>query len=527
MKDEQQQKQFNVFISYSRKDLEVVKSIKEELGANGFSCWMDLEGIESGSPEFTKTIAKAINDSLAVLFFLSDNSQMSRWSLNELRVARDNNKRVVLVRFNHDRMSDEFKLEFGGADVIDWRIPEQKGKLLRDLNNWVSQCSAHYSMGAVYENDEAAKVWAALRDPEKICLVHIAPAVRVAVGEAFDMKPGELTTGKIYAALRMLGFDKVFDTNFSADVMIMEEDTEFIKRFIEQKDLPLITSCCPACMDWMEKNALDFTGNFSTVKSPQQMLSALCKSYWAEKNSVDHTKVHVTSIMPCTTKKYEISRDEYMSATGPQDTDVVLTTSELARMIKVADIDFASLPEEPADKLLGAYTGAGTIFGVTGGVMEAALRSAYCLMTGEAQPPSIDIQEVRGMKGVKTATIDIKGTKVNIAVAHQMDNVKKVLDMIREDRKKGVKPRFDFIEVMACRGGCIGGGGQPCLATDEVRAQRTAGLYTDDEKCMLRMSHLNPEVEALYRDYLDGKTAAQGGKVAHHLLHTKHKKDVR
>jgi NADH-quinone oxidoreductase subunit G len=228
--------------------------------------------------------------------------------------------------------------------------------------------------------------------------------------------------------------------------------------------------------------------------------------------------------MPCTAKKHEIARDEFMSATGTQDTDVVLTTRELARMIKAAGIDFASLPEEPADKLLGEYTGAGTIFGVTGGVMEAALRTAYCLITGEAKPPSIDFQAVRGMDGVKTATIDIKGTKVNIAVAHQMGNVEKVLDMIREDRKNGVKPRFDFIEVMACRGGCIGGGGQPCLATDAVRAQRTAGLYTDDEKCALRMSHQNPEVTALYKDYLDGKTGAQGGEKAHHLLHTGYKK---
>ena len=386
------------------------------------------------------------------------------------------------------------------------------------------QCSAHCPVGAIYENDETAKVWAALRDPEKVCLVQIAPAVRVALGEAFGMKPGALTTGKIYAALRMLGFDKVFDTNFSADVTIMEEGTEFIKRFTEGGTLPLLTSCCPAWTDWMEKYAPDFTENFSTAKSPQQMLSALAKSYWPEKNGVDPEKVHVTSIMPCTAKKHEIIRDEFMKSTGFQDTDVVLTTRELARMIKAAGIDFASLPEEPADKLLGEYTGAGTIFGVTGGVMEAALRTAYCLITGEAKPPSIDFKEVRGMDGVKKATIDIKGTKVNIAVAHQMGNVEKVLNEIREDRRNGVKPRYDFIEVMACRGGCIGGGGQPCLATDEVRAQRTAGIYTDDEKCTLRMSHLNPEVQALYKDYLDGKTGAQGGEKAHHLLHTGYKK---
>ena len=512
----------DIFISYSRKNKDAVLLIKGEIERTlGLKCWMDLEGIESGSREFTQDIIDAIDTSTTFLFFLSTSSQESEWALKEIDYAKSERKHVVLVRFNADPMTKKFRFEFGRTDIIDWRDSLQKGKLLRDLKNWASQCSAHSFVGAIYENDETEKVWAALRDPEKTCLVQIAPAVRVALGEAFGMKPGEIATGKIYAALRKLGFDKVFDTNFSADVTIIEVVTEFIKRFTEQKDLPLLTSCCPACTDWMEKNAPDFTENFSTAKSPQQMLSALCKSYWAEKHGVDYTKVHVTSIMPCSAKMYEISHEEDMSASGYQDTDVVLTTRELARMIKAAGIDFASLPEEPADMLLGAYTGAGTIFGVTGGVMEAALRTAYCLITGEAQPPSIDIQAVRGMKGVKTATIDIKGTKVNIAVAHQMDNVKKVLDMIREDRKNGVKPRFDFIEVMACRGGCIGGDGQPCLATYEVLAQRTAGLYTDDEKCTLRMSHLNPEVMALYMDYLGGKTGAQGGEKACHLLHTK------
>ncbi len=422
-------------------------------------------------------------------------------------------------------MQNVWALEFIGRGEKTVMAPAAGVKLAESPCIKCGQCSAHCPVGAIYENDETAKVWAALRDPEKVCLVQIAPAVRVALGEAFGMKPGALTTGKIYAALRMLGFDKVFDTNFSADVTIMEEGTEFIKRFTEGGTLPLLTSCCPAWTDWMEKYAPDFTENFSTAKSPQQMLSALAKSYWPEKNGVDPAKVHVTSIMPCTAKKHEIIRDEFMKSTGFQDTDVVLTTRELARMIKAAGIDFASLPEEPADKLLGEYTGAGTIFGVTGGVMEAALRTAYCLITGEAKPPSIDFKEVRGMDGVKKATIDIKGTKVNIAVAHQMGNVEKVLNEIREDRRNGVKPRYDFIEVMACRGGCIGGGGQPCLATDEVRAQRTAGIYTDDEKSTLRMSHLNPEVQALYKDFLDGKTGAQGGEKAHHLLHTKYRKE--
>ena len=421
------------------------------------------------------------------------------------------------------QMQNVWALEFIGRGEKTVMAPAADVKLAESPCIKCGQCSAHCPVGAIYEKDETDKVWDALRDEEKTCLVQIAPAVRVALGEAFGMKPGELSTGKIYAALRRLGFNKVFDTNFSADVTIMEEGTEFIKRFTKGGKLPLITSCCPAWTDWMEKYAPDFTENFSSAKSPQQMLSALAKSYWAEKNGLTCDKVHVTSIMPCTAKKYEITRDEHMKSTGCQDTDVVLTTRELARMIKAAGIDFMSLPEEPADDLLGSYSGAGTIFGVTGGVMEAALRTAYCLITKEAQPPAIEFTAVRGMDGVKTATIDINGTAVNIAVAHQMSNVEKVLNEVREDLKNGVKPRYDFIEVMACRGGCVGGGGQPCLATDEVRKARAAGLYADDEKSVIRMSHLNPEVQALYKDYL----GQPGSGTAERLLHTHYaKKDV-
>ena len=444
-------------------------------------------------------------------------------------IHRDNDTSTPSIVLNPDKcikcgrcaevcqhMQNVWALEFIGRGEKTVMAPAADVKLAESPCIKCGQCSAHCPVGAIYEKDDTRKVSAAIQDPEKTCLVQIAPAVRVALGEEFGMEPGAISTGKIYAALRRLGFDKVFDTNFSADVTIMEEGTEFIKRFTKGGTLPLITSCCPAWTDWMEKYAPDFTENFSTAKSPQQILSALAKSYWAEKNKVDHTKIHMTSVMPCTAKKFEISRDEHMSASGAQDTDVVLTTRELARMIKAAGIDFDALPEEKADDLLGAYTGAGTIFGVTGGVMEAALRTAYCLITGDKQPPSIDFKEVRGMDGIKTATIDIKGTKVNVAVAHQMGNVEKVLDQVREDRKAGKKPRYDFIEVMACRGGCIGGGGQPCLATDEIRAKRTAGIYTDDEKSTLRMSHLNPEVQALYKDYLK----EPGSEKAEKLLHT-------
>ncbi len=377
------------------------------------------------------------------------------------------------------------------------------------------QCSAHCPVGAIYERDETAKVWAALRDTQRFTAVQIAPAVRVALGEAFGMKPGELATGKIYTALRRLGFQAVFDTNFSADLTIMEEGTEFVQRFTQGGELPLITSCCPSWTDWMEKYAADFIPNFSTAKSPQQMLGVMAKTYFAEKMGLDPARIHLTSIMPCTAKKYEITRSEEMHASNYQDVDVVLTTRELARMIKIAGLDFANLPESEADSILGEYTGAGTLFGATGGVMEAALRTAYFLITKE-ELADVNFTQVRGLKGVKEAVIDIKGTKVSIAVAHQMGNVEQVLDAIREDRKAGRPPRWQFIEVMACRGGCVGGGGQPTLATDEVRKARMEGLYKDDREAARRCSHQNPQIQKLYADFL----GAPCGEKAHHLLHT-------
>ncbi len=377
------------------------------------------------------------------------------------------------------------------------------------------QCSAHCPVGAIYEKDETSKAWAALRDPERFTTVQIAPAVRVALGEAFGMQPGELSTGKIYTALRRLGFHAVFDTNFSADLTIMEEGTEFVQRFTQGGELPLITSCCPAWTDWMEKYAADFIPNFSTAKSPQQMLGVMAKTYFAEKMGIDPAKIYMVSIMPCTAKKYEITRSEEMHASGHQDVDVVLTTRELARMIKIAGIDFAALPESEADSILGEYTGAGTLFGATGGVMEAALRTAYHLITKD-ELTDVNFEAVRGLEGVKEATIDIKGTKVSIAVAHQMGNVEAVLDAIREDRKAGKAPRWQFIEVMACRGGCVGGGGQPTLATDEVRKARMEGLYKDDREKTLRCSHLNPQIKKIYDDFL----GAPCSEKAHHLLHT-------
>ncbi|MDR3302042.1 MAG: [FeFe] hydrogenase, group A [Spirochaetaceae bacterium] len=379
------------------------------------------------------------------------------------------------------------------------------------------QCAAHCPVGAIYERDETQEVWDALLDPNKHTVVQFAPAVRVGLAEEFGMKPGHLVTKKLYAALRKLGFKTVFDTNFSADLTIMEEGTELVKRLTEKsKDIPLITSCCPAWVDYMEKYYSDFIPNFSTAKSPQQMMGAMIKGYWAQKAGVDPKKVYSVSIMPCTAKKWECHRDEHMKSAGAGwDVDIVLTTRELARMIKQAGIDIMNLPDEEADSPLGPYTGAGTLFGATGGVMEAAVRSAYFLVT-KKELGDVNFKPVRGLADVKEAEVDLDGTKIKIAVAHQMGNIEKVLDTIRECRKAGKPSPWQFIEVMACRGGCVAGGGQPYGATDEIRTQRAAGLYEDDAKSKIRCSHQNPDITAVYKDFL----STPGSEKAHKLLHT-------
>jgi iron-only hydrogenase group A len=349
--------------------------------------------------------------------------------------------------------------------------------------------------------------------------VSIAPAVRVAIGEAFGYEPGELSTGKIYAALRRLGFNVVFDTNFSADLTIMEEGAEFKERLLKKKGLmPLITSCCPAWIDYLEKYYPDLIDYFSTAKSPQNMMGAMVKTYYPKMEGISAEKIFHVSVMPCTAKKYEITRTEEMFSSGYQDVDVVITTRELARMIKQAGLDFRNLPEEDADELMGEYTGAGTIFGATGGVMEAALRSAYFMITGD-DLEEVNFHDVRGMEGVREATVDVKGTPVRVAVAHGLKNVQDVLERIQAAVAAGEAPPYDFVEVMACRGGCIGGGGQPHGATDEIRKKRLAGIYTDDMQHKLRCSHHNPMIKAIYKDFLGNPNSEK----AHKLLHTTYK----
>jgi len=381
------------------------------------------------------------------------------------------------------------------------------------------QCSAHCPTGAIFENDQTAKVWQALQDPDLHCVVQIAPSVRVAVGEGFGFKPGTNLTKKLYAMLRRLGFQTVFDTNFSADVTIMEEASEFVERFAYKKGpLPLITTCCPAWVDFMEKFHTDMVEHFSSAKSPQEMMSILTKTYYAEKQKLDRKKMFMVSIMPCTAKKYEISRSQEMFTEGCQCTDVVLTTRELIRMIKQAGIDFANLPDEEPDHLMGDYTGAGTIFGATGGVMEAALRTAYHFITKE-DLKDVEFMDVRGLSGVKETSVTIQGTKVNIAVAHGLANVEYVLNKIRTAQQNNEPLPYHFVEVMACPGGCVGGGGQPYGVTDELRAARAAGLYDEDAASEIRCSHDNPFVKKLYAEFLDSPLSDK----AHHLLHTKYK----
>lgn len=381
------------------------------------------------------------------------------------------------------------------------------------------QCSAHCPTGAIVEHDEGPEVWAKLQDPEAICVVQIAPAVRVAIGEAFGFPVGTNLTGKTYAALRQMGFKYVFDTNFGADLTIMEEASEFVQRFAHGKgELPLITSCCPAWVDFMEKYHNDMIGHFSSCKSPHEMVGALAKTYFCERNGLDPKKVFMVSIMPCTAKKMEIARNEDMSSSGMQDVDVSLTTRELARMIKQAGIDFTSIPESQPDHLLGAYTGAGTIFGATGGVMEAALRTAVHMVTGE-KLGKVEFEVTRGLKGIKEATLNVAGHEVRIAVAHGLGNVEAVVNRIRDAKAKGEPLPYHFVEVMACPGGCVGGGGQPYGVTDEIRTQRAKGLYGEDTAGMWRNSHDNPYIQELYSSYLEAPLSEK----SHHLLHTHYK----
>ena len=376
------------------------------------------------------------------------------------------------------------------------------------------QCITACPVGALYEKDSTKKVWDLINDETKHVVVQPAPAVRAALGEEFGYPMGTSVTGKMVAALRRMGFDKVFDTDFAADLTIMEEGTELVKRVTEGGVLPMITSCSPGWIKFCETYYPEFIPNLSSCKSPHEMLGAVTKSYYAEKAGIDAKDIKVVSVMPCTAKKFEAGREE-LAANGYPDVDEVITTRELAHMIKEAGIDFNMLPDEDFDDLLGESTGAGVIFGATGGVMEAALRTAYNLITGD-ELENVDFAAVRGTEAIKEATVKVGDLDVSVAVVHGTGNASKLLDMIKAGEKK-----YTFIEVMGCPGGCVTGGGQPIVSaqtklTCDPKVERANALYGEDAGKAKRKSHENEQVKKLYADYL----GAPNSHKAHELLHT-------
>ena len=394
-------------------------------------------------------------------------------------------------------------------------ISTENEKSLNDVNcTFCGQCIEACPVGALKEKDETKTVFRKLRDKDTVVVVQTAPAVRVALGEEFGMPIGTNVTGKMVTALKRLGFDRVFDTNTGADVTIMEEATEFIHRLNGEGPLPLITSCSPGWIKYIEMNYPENLPHLSSCKSPQEMFGALIKSYFAEKENIDPKKIFNVAVMPCIAKKFEKTREE-LSRDGMQDVDAVITTRELARMIKQANIDFTTLEDSEFDNPMGSATGAAVIFGTTGGVMEAALRTAQDTLTGK-DLDAIDFELVRGEQGIKRGTVDVNGTDVKVVVASGLKNAKVIMDEIKEG-----KADYHFVEIMACPGGCVMGGGQPIKSSKvrseyDVRALRAGALYTIDEKSVIRKSHENPVVKKIYEDYLE----KPGSHKAHELLHT-------
>ena len=431
-------------------------------------------------------------------------------------IVRDNNKCILCRRCVAACAKTQGVFAIGMQNRgFKTQVGSEFGKSLNEvacIN--CGQCIAACHTGALTEKDATKEVWAALNDPDKYVVFQTAPAVRVAIGEEFGLPIGTRCTGKMVSAIRRLGADKVFDVDFAADLTIMEEGTELLNRINSGGVLPMITSCSPGWIKYCETFYPDFIPNLSTCKSPNQMQGAVTKTYFAKQNDLDPRDIYVVSVMPCTAKKFEIARPEF-GRDGYRDVDANLTTRELARMIRQAGLDFVHLPDEEFDDMLGESSGAGVIFGVTGGVMEAALRTVVDVLTGRDMP-RLEYDDVRGLEGIKEATVSVNGTDINVAIVHGTANAAKLLNAIRAGEKT-----YHFIEVMGCPGGCVTGGGQPIVDARtryyvDPRAARAAATYSEDESMAIRKSHKNPAVQKLYAEFL----GEPNSHIAHELLHT-------
>ena len=487
-----------------------------------------LELILSDHPNDCLQCAKSGNcelQALAIRFgirenpFVGEGHEQSKYQVEvSPSIIRDMNKCVMCRRC--ETMCNEMQT-VGALSAIERGFPAVVSTAFNqhlELSpcTFCGQCVAVCPVGALTEVDHTPKIIRAIADPTKKTVVQVAPAVRVAIGEEFGMEPGTIATGKLTAALKALGFDYVFDTDWSADLTIMEEGTELISRLTKflngdkNVPLPLLTSCCPAWVNFFEHQFPELRHLPSTAKSPQGMFGAIAKSYFAEKIGIKREDMISVSVMPCLAKKYECSRDE-LKVNGNPDVDYSISTRELARLIKIANIDFKSLPDAEFDSPLGQSTGAAVIFGTTGGVIEAAVRTAYEIITKKPLP-KIDFEELRGLEGVRSATIDVDGLKLNIGIAHGLHNARKLL----EDIKAG-KCQFHAIEIMACPGGCIDGGGQPLHhGNSDIIKARWEAIYRADREMPIRKSHENPSIQAIYKEFL-GEPC---GHKSHELLHT-------